>query len=175
MKRLLSLFLALLVLVSFSACKKDDGGDASGESDAASAENSSAVLELPDVAGKPSAEAVKAINDAGYTNVKTVKGHKAGVAADAVIAQSRAAGSVYDADTPIILQISNGLSAGESAKTPIDDPLLADRKKLEAGANSDYKPLNYDGVKGIWLSQLDMIPVYYDYDKEVQRNQDDFA
>ena len=75
----------------------------------------------------------------------------------------------------IVLQVSNGLTAAESAKTPISDPLLAEREKLDAGANSDYKPLNYDNMKGMWLSQLDLIPVYYDYEKDIQRTEDDFT
>ncbi len=40
------------------------------------------------------------------------------------------------------------------------DKLLADRKPLEKGANSNYKPLNYDKMKGIWISQFDFNRVY---------------
>jgi len=128
-----------------------------------------------DFKGQKVAEALKMLSDAGYTNVKTVSAHKEGVLKDVVIAQSKTALKNYGVNDLIVLQVSNGLTAAESAKTPIEDPLLAEREKLEQGANSDYKPLNYDNMKGMWLSQLDLIPVYYDYENDVQRTEDDFA
>lgn len=177
MKRITASLLTLLMLISFSACTGGDdrqavSGDTSMESVDDGAYNGAA---LPNVVGKSVEEAIKAIRDVGYTNIKTVMAHKAGVAKGAVIAQSRAAGANYAADTLIVLQVSNGLTAEESAKTPVLDPLLEDREELAVGANSDYKPQNFDNIVGIWLSQLDLIPAYYDYEKNVQRTQDAYA
>lgn len=173
MKKVLALLLAALMLVGFAACS--DGDEPVQSSDPSATSSEEALAALPNVAGQPVEEALAALTAAGYTNVKTVSAHKDGVAKDVVIAQSRTADAVYDADTLILLQVSNGLSAEESAKTPIEDPLLAERETLSAGANADYQPLNYDNIKGIWLSQLDLIPAYYDYDNEVQRTEDDYA
>lgn len=173
MKKIIALLLAALMLVGFAACS--DGDEPAQSSDPSATSSEEAVNELPSVVGKTAEEAVAAISAAGYTNVKTVYAHKDGVAKDVVIAQSKTADAVYDADALILLQISNGLSAEDSAKTPIEDPLLAGRETLSAGANADYQPLNYDNIKGIWLSQLDLIPAYYDYDNEVQRTEDDYV
>lgn len=169
MKRTLSLLLALLVLLSLAACTGE--AEDSGES----VDSSEQEALLPNVAGKTAEEALSLLNEAGYVNVKTVLAHKAGVAEGTVIAQSRSADSPCDVNELIILQVSNGLTAEESAKTPIADPLLESREELSAGANSDYKPVNYENVVGIWLSQLDLIPAYYDYENDVQRPQDDYA
>ncbi|MBO7253727.1 MAG: family 10 glycosylhydrolase [Clostridia bacterium] len=46
------------------------------------------------------------------------------------------------------------------------DKLLAKRVQLEKGANSSYKPLNYDKMKAIWISQFDFKAVYTDGNKQ---------
>lgn len=200
MKKLLCMLLAVLMLVSLVACgSKDDAKDdsvadsiTSGEqSDAGSADASDdtsdeasdeqstdaavEVVALPDVKGKTEEEALSALAAAGYTNVKTVACYKAGSTAGTVVAQSKTPDSIYDGEGLVILQVSNGLSAADSASTEIVDPLLADRETLEQGANADYQPLNYENMKAMWLSQLDLIPVYYDYENKTQRTEDDFA
>lgn len=172
MKKLLIMLLALCTVLSMAAC----GGES--DKDAASkeiSEESVTVTELPDVKGMTVDEALSAVEEAGYTNVKTVLCHKEGSTKDTVVAQSKTPGAVYDANGMIVLQVSNGLTAAESAKTEIIDPLLEAREELEQGANADYKPLNYDNMKAMWLSQLDLIPVYYDEENGLQRTEDDFA
>jgi uncharacterized lipoprotein YddW (UPF0748 family) len=52
------------------------------------------------------------------------------------------------------------------------DGLLAKRAILEKGANRGYKPLNYDKMKGIWISQFDFKAVYCD--GENQRSEDSY-
>ena len=173
MKKLLFILLALSFVLSSVACRgKEETPSAS------SAEETSdevAAVALPDVVGYTKDAALVAVKEAGYTNVKTVYCHKEGSTADTVVAQSKTAGAVYNGDDIIVLQVSNGLSAAETAATQIVDPLLAERDELPQGANADYKPLNYDNMKAVWHSQLDLIPVYYDYEKSVQRTEDDFA
>ncbi len=182
MKKMLVLFLVASLLLSFVAC----GGDTEDSSKELSSEEETTEentsddnpvnsVALPDVTGKTADEATKSMTDAGYLNVKTVYAHKKGVAKDTVINQSKTAGKTYGVNDLVILQVSNGLSAAESASASIQDPLLAQREKLGVGANSDYTPLNYDNMKACWLSQLDLIPVYYDYEKNLQRTEDDFA
>ncbi len=39
---------------------------------------------------------------------------------------------------------------------PYVDPLVAERGELAQGANSDYKPLNYEIMKAVWISQFDL-------------------
>ncbi len=177
MKKLLSVLLVLSMLLSFAACaeKEDAPSNDPVSSEESVDENPVNTVVLPEVKGQKAADALKMMEDAGYTNVKTVLAHKEGVAKDVVIAQSKTAGVAYGVKDLIVLQVSNGLTAAESAKTPIEDVLLGEREKLDAGANSDYKPLNYDNMKGMWLSQLDLIPAYYDYEKDIQRTEDDFA
>ena len=46
------------------------------------------------------------------------------------------------------------------------DKLLAKKPQLEKGANSSYKPLNYDKMKAIWISQFDFKAVYCDGNKQ---------
>ena len=108
MKKLLIMLLALCTVLSMAAC----GGDA--DKDAASkeiSEESVTVTELPDVKGMTVDEALSAVEEAGYTNVKTVLCHKEGSTKDTVVAQSKTPGAVYDANGMIVLQVSNGLTA----------------------------------------------------------------
>ena len=172
MKKLLIMLLALCMTLSMAACGGDTDKDAASEE---ISEESVTVSELPDVKGMTVDEALSAVEEAGYTNVKTVLCHKEGSTKDTVVAQSKTPGAVYDGNGIIVLQVSNGLTAAESAKTEIIDPLLEAREELEQGANADYKPLNYDNMKAMWLSQLDMIPVSYDEENGLQRTEDDFA
>ncbi|MBQ4647797.1 MAG: family 10 glycosylhydrolase [Clostridia bacterium] len=172
MKKLLIMLLALCMTLSMAACGGDTDKDAASEE---ISEESVTVSELPDVKGMTVDEALSAVEEAGYTNVKTVLCHKEGSTKDTVVAQSKTPGAVYDGNGIIVLQVSNGLTAAESAKTEIIDPLLEAREELEQGANVDYKPLNYDNMKAMWLSQLDLIPVYYDEENGLQRTEDDFA
>ncbi len=172
MKKFLSILLAGIMLLCLGAC--NGGGEESSAPAPESSEESVAEV-LPDVKGKSSADALKAITDAGYTNVKTVLCHKEGSSKDTVVAQSKTPGAVYEKDAVIILQVSNGLTAAETASSAVVDPLLETREELQQGANSDYKPLNYDNMKAMWLSQLDLIPVYYDYEAGTQRTEDDFT
>ncbi|MBQ7047717.1 MAG: family 10 glycosylhydrolase [Clostridia bacterium] len=172
MKKLLIMLLALCMTLSMAACGGDTDKDAASEE---ISEESVTVSELPDVKGMTVDEALSAVEEAGYTNVKTVLCHKEGSTKDTVVAQSKTPGAVYDGNGIIVLQVSNGLTAAESAKTEIIDPLLEAREELEQGANADYKPLNYDNMKAMWLSQLDLIPVYYDEENGLQRTEDDFA
>ncbi|MBR6593910.1 MAG: family 10 glycosylhydrolase [Clostridia bacterium] len=176
MKKLLCMLLSALMLLSLAACGGSDGESSDlGEQSSVEESSEAVAVELPDVKGKTEAEALAAIAEAGYTNVKAVPCHKQGSTAGTVVAQSKTPGAVYDKDDMIIIQVSNGLTPSESAKTEIADPLLAAREELSQGANSDYKPVNYDNMKAIWLSQLDLIPVYYDYENKTQRTEDDFA
>jgi uncharacterized lipoprotein YddW (UPF0748 family) len=46
------------------------------------------------------------------------------------------------------------------------DKLLAKKPRLEKGANSGYKPLNYDKMKAMWISQFDFKAVYCDGNKQ---------
>ncbi len=172
MKRFLCVLLAALMLVSLVACTEDKKPEETSEE---TTEETVEVLELPDVKGKPEQEAIDAIKAAGYTNVKTVACFKEGTTAGNVVNQSLTAGKVYEGDKLIVLTVSNGLDAVASAKTEITDPLLAAREELAVGANSDYQPVNYEHMNAIWLSQLDLIPVYYDEATKLQRTEDDFA
>lgn len=45
---------------------------------------------------------------------------------------------------------------------PYTDPLVESRGNLEEGANSDYKPLNYEIMKAVWISQYDLAGVLAD-------------
>ena len=198
MKKFLILLLTASTVLSFAACgtdektsspKSNNKADVSAEvsaedvasevstEDITSDESTElpSTVELPDVKGMTETEAVAAVKAAGYTNVQTVPCHKEGSVAGTVVAQSKTPGGVYKGDGMIILQVSNGLSAADSAATQISDPLLAARQELEQGANADYKPINYGNMKAIWLSQLDLIPVYYDYENGTQRTEDDFS
>lgn len=188
MKRILCMLLAALMVLCFAACQDSDGKETDSSLDASSADSAESSdfsdsseqdpvvnSELPDVKGSTVEEALAALSNAGYTNVKTVDCYKVGSTAGTVVAQSKTPGAVYDSGDRIILQVSNGLSAAETASTSIVDPLLEGREKLSQGANSDYEPQNYENMKAIWLSQLDLIPVYYDYDNGTQRTEDDFS
>ncbi len=179
MKKFLSLLLAALMLLSFVACADENaaesGDHASEETTEETTEETKSVVELPDVKGKPEAEAIEAIKAAGYNYVKTVACYKEGSTKGNVVAQSLTPGKVYEADKEIIISVSNGLSVKDSAASEINDPLLAAREELAVGANADYKPVNYEHMNAIWLSQLDLIPVYYDDEAKLQRTEDDFT
>ncbi len=174
MKKFLCILLAMLMTLSFVACENGDKENASSETTEETTEEAVKVTELPDVKGKPEQEAIDAIKAAGYNFVKTVACYKEGTTAGNVVAQSLTPGKVYAADKLVVISVSNGLTVKDSAATEIIDPLLAGRQELEVGANSDYTPLNYDHMNAIWLSQLDLIPVYYDDEAKLQRTEDDF-
>ncbi len=52
------------------------------------------------------------------------------------------------------------------------DKLLKSRPVLKQGANSNYKPLNYDKMKAIWISQFDFKTVYCEGEK--QRSEEEY-
>ncbi len=58
---------------------------------------------------------------------------------------------------------SAGGEYGELSKV---DSLLAERATLEKGANSDYKPLNYNKMKAMWISQFDFENIYSNGSKQ---------
>jgi len=52
------------------------------------------------------------------------------------------------------------------------DKVLEKRGFLDTGANSDYKPLNYDKMKAMWICQFDFDVVYKNGNR--QRNEEEF-
>ncbi|MBE6648431.1 MAG: hypothetical protein E7614_02795 [Ruminococcaceae bacterium] len=46
------------------------------------------------------------------------------------------------------------------------DSVLAERGVLSKGANKDYKPLNYDKMKAMWISQFDFEKIYFTGEKQ---------
>lgn len=177
MKKILCLLLAAILALSFVACTSEtkDNESSNEETSEETSEESIEATAIPDVKGKTEADALAALKAAGYTNVKTVACYKEGSTKGNVVAQSLTPGAIFSGDKQIVISISNGLSVKDSAASEIEDPLLADREKLEVGANSDYQVLNYDHMNAIWLSQLDLIPVYYDEEAKLQRTEDDFT
>ena len=81
MKKLLIMLLALCMTLSMAACGGDSDKDAASEE---ISEESVTVSELPDVKGMTVDEALSAVEEAGYTNVKTVLCHKEGSTKDTV-------------------------------------------------------------------------------------------
>lgn len=67
--------------------------------------------------------------------------------------------------TVVACSSSNDKNKDESAVSSTD----------ESTVETVQWPLNYDNMKAMWLSQLDLIPVYYDYDNNVQRSEEDFT
>lgn len=181
MKRFISFFMVLTLLVlcavSFSACGEGEVADDESSADGSVASEETQVVAtdavLPDVKGKTEAEAKAELETAGF-EVLTAYCYS-DVAKDTVVAQSKVVGEAYDLGTQIVIQVSNGLTAQESALVEMRDPLVDSREVLAVGANADYEPLNYENMKGIWISQLDLIPVYKDVDTGIQRDEAEFT
>ena len=121
------------------------------------------TVKVPDVTGFTEKKAKETLEAYGLTPISVPH---TGSASDKgmVLTQSFAPGFEVSAGTTVSISVSNGMAPKDSALVPMTDPLVKNRKTLKEGANSDYVPVNYDNVKAIWLSQLDLCQDYADGD-----------
>ncbi|MBQ3080937.1 MAG: family 10 glycosylhydrolase [Clostridia bacterium] len=180
MKRTLCLLLVMVMLL-LAACGGEDGGNTStglsGETVNSTEEssNESAVPDdsiiVPDISGMSAENAEKALKDAGFT-VKVKKKPNDDVPEGEVIEIDLKAGDAYEKGTRVWLYVSTGKSLAGSSLEYKQSALVENRPVLEAGANSDYVPLNYEVMKACWMSQYDMSDIYSD--GSMQRDEADF-
>ena len=132
-KRIIAMLLAAITLFAFCACGTEDTSkDASTESQAESKAETSADASADNTSTDASAETSEE-------------------------ASSESSESSEDGDVAIIKDKDGYKQFQKVAKV---DKVLAERGFLDVGANSDYKPLNYDVMKAAWISQGDFGDLY---------------
>ncbi|MBQ7646089.1 MAG: PASTA domain-containing protein, partial [Clostridia bacterium] len=122
---------------------------AQSETKASAASNPDA-LKMPDVIGMKEEDAVTLLKGMGFEVQISRKG-----------SDEYEKGLVFKTDRTVDEELKKGdrvflyVSKGESTSVdkPRTDPLVEARGYKEEGANKDYKPLNYEVMKAMWLSQ----------------------
>ncbi|MFJ9692995.1 Stk1 family PASTA domain-containing Ser/Thr kinase [Kitasatospora sp. NPDC101183] len=99
-----------------------------------------AKAQVPTVTGKPKDQAVKALNDLGFTNVTTEYKDDDTATQDTVTAQDPAAGSSADPSTPVKLTVSQG-------KTKVTVPNVVGQQKDDAVNQLQALGLQVDASK----------------------------
>ena len=178
-KRLLAVLLCFVTLFMFVGCNDDDEPTAFTSSEADEDNDSEisvepAISTVPNVVGKTAEEAKKMLDDAKLLVIEGTC-YSETVEAGVVVTQSDLPDTQIESGSTVVILVSNGLSAIESAKIPMTDPLVASRKEVKQGENGDYEPINYEKVKGVWISQLDLTKVYYDKETGKQRSKEEFT
>ena len=168
-KRIIAILLMIMMIFSAVGCGEE--GSSAGETasdeatvslDANDYVNDDGTVKMPDLTNMPVEQAKEFLKTLGLKSKVTEEYDKTGtINVGCVIKTDYAAGESVKKGTQIFLTIRK---AGEriDPDVPYVDPLVAARGELAQGANSDYKPLNYETMKAIWISQFDLDGVLAD-------------
>ncbi len=162
-KRIITLLLAAMMLLSATGCEGNKGGDTdtsiSNESvsvDANDYINEDGTVKIPDLTNMPVEQAKELLKNLGLRVKVTEDYDKTGkFDVECVMTSDYAYGESVKKGTQIFLTIRKE-GTFIDPDVPYVDPLVAEREELNEGANSDYKPLNYETMKAIWISQYDL-------------------
>lgn len=170
-KQIIAFLLMLVMLVSVVGCSDDSGSDAStgGEStgdtskqdvsvDANEYINADGTIKMPDLTNMPVEDAKAFLKQLGLRAKVTEEYDKSGegkINVGCVMKTDYVAGESVRRGTQVILTIRKE-GTFYDPNVPYVDPLVEAREDLAKGANSDYKPLNYEMMKAIWISQFDL-------------------
>ncbi len=172
-KRIISFLLMVFMILSFTAC--GDGKDTSSPSESNSASNEAEIsidtnqyinddgtITVPDLTNMPLEQARALLKQLGLKSKFTEEYDKTDkFEVGHVMRTDYEAGEKVKKGTQIFLTIRK---EGKfiDPNEPYTDPLVEARGDLEQGANSDYKPLNYETMKAVWISQFDLKSVLRD-------------
>jgi len=169
-KRIISFLLMVLMLLSFTGCVdgNESGNDATASNESGVSIdtnqyiNEDGTITVPDLINMPLEQARAILKQLGLKSKFTEEYDKTDkFEVGCVMKTDYKAGEKVKKGTQIFLTI-------RKEGTPIDpdepytDPLVAAREELKQGANSDYKPLNYETMKAMWISQFDLTNVFRD-------------
>lgn len=161
-KRIIAFLLMVLMLLTAVGCGDESSSNTSGtESSVASVdtseyENADGTVKLPDLVNMPVEQAKELLEQLGLTYKVAEEIDKTeSVNIGCVMKTDYVAGDSVAKGTQIFLTVRKD-GTGFDPTIPYVDPLVASREELSQGGNSDYKPLNYEIMKAIWISQFDL-------------------
>ncbi len=168
-KRIVAFLMMLLMLVSVVGCGEENSSVASdpqqtpAESTAPQTSvdtneyiNEDGTIKMPDLTNMPLEEARALLKSLGLRSKFGEEFDKTGeIDVGSVIKSDYEPGESVKKGTQVFLTVKKE-GIFYDPDEPYVDPLVAAREELQQGANSDYKPLNYEIMKAVWISQFDL-------------------
>ena len=163
-KRIIAFLLMIMMIVSVVGCSDDSASSQNGDSSKQEEIsintdeylNEDGTIKMPDLTNMPVEDAKKVLKDLGLKPKVTEDYDTSGnIEVGCVIKTDYLPGESVKKGKQVILTVRK---EGQriDPDVPYVDPLVAERGELEQGANNDYKPLNYETMKAIWISQFDL-------------------
>ncbi len=166
-KQIIAFLLMIIMLVSVVGCGEESssgsGTESTGESskqevsiDANEYINADGTIKMPDLTNMPYEDAKALLKSLGLKCKFGEEYDSSGnIDVGSVIKSDYLPGESVKKGAQVFLTIRK---EGEliDPNVPYVDPLVKERGELAQGANSDYKPLNYETMKAIWISQFDL-------------------
>ena len=179
-KRIIALLLSVFMLSTFVGCSGDSNssnGDKDGStavsSDEASKEeisidvneyiNDDGTISMPDLKNMPIEQAKEVLKKLGLKYKVTEDYCDDSIDVGCVIETDYLPGESIKKGKSVFITVRKE-GTKMDPNVPYVDPLVESRGELKQGANSDYKPLNYEIMKAVASEQLDKINVEF-YDK----------
>ncbi len=166
-KRIISFLLMVVMLLSVASCGKDTDTSSAEPSSVESNgglesvnpdeyKNEDGTIKMPDLKNVPVEKAKEILKQLGLRVKVTEDYDKTGTfEVGSVMVTDYLAGESVKPGTQIMLTIRKEGTFIDPDK-PYVDPLVEAREELKQGDNGDYKPLNYEVMKAIWISQYDL-------------------
>ena len=172
-KRIIAFLLMLLMLVSVVGCGEEgskggetgsnaqstDGTDSSKSEvsvDKNEYMNEDGTIKMPDLTNMPVEDAKSFLKQLGLKCKVTEEYDSTGkINVGCVIRTDYLPGESVKKGAQVFLTVrKDGVLIDPDV--PYVDPLVAEREERKQGDNSSYKPLNYEIMKAIWISQFDL-------------------
>ena len=174
-KRIIAFMLAALMLFAVTGCGESDSETSSGSQggDGASSEagisidkneyiNEDGTITVPDLKNMPLEQARALLKELGLKSKFSEEYDSTGnFEVGCVMKTDYEPGEKVKKGTQIFLTVRKE-GTFLDPNVPYVDPLVEARGDLKQGANSDYKPLNYETMKAVWISQFDLDVVLRD-------------
>ncbi len=171
-KRIIALLLSVFMLSTFAGCSGDSNssnGDKDGSavvsSDEASKEeisidvneyiNADGTISMPDLKNMPIEQAKEVLKQLGLKYKVTEDYCDDSIDVGCVIETDYLPGESIKKGKSVFITVRKE-GTKMDPNVPYVDPLVEARGELKQGANSDYKPLNYEIMKAVWISQFDL-------------------
>ncbi len=172
-KRIIAFLLMVLMLISVVGCgdegSKDSGTESNAQSEGTDSSkqeevsvdkneymNADGTIKMPDLTNMPVEQAKSFLKQLGL-KVKVTEDYDPTEKIDvgSVIKSDYLPGESVKKGAQVFLTIrKDGVLIDPDV--PYVDPLVEEREDRKQGDNSSYKPLNYEIMKAIWISQFDL-------------------
>ncbi len=177
-KRIIAFLLMLLMLVSVVGCGEEgsNGGETGSNAQSTDGTDSSksevsvdkneytnedGTIKMPDLTNMPVEDAKSFLKQLGLKCKVTEEKDSTGkINVGCVIRTDYLPGESVKKGTQIFVTIRKENSYDPDV--PYVDPLIEEREERKQGDNSSYKPLNYEIMKAVWISQFDLQGVLAD-------------